>query len=421
MPLQVFPLVYPAKNIHLCFLKYYIDVVMNNVSDKAQRREVWIDWMRVAACFMVMLVHSTEPFYLGGDGSLILTKTDAFWASFFDSFVRACVPLFIVASSYLQFPLHYSTGEFFRRRAVRILVPFAVWSIVYALAVGEPVSNLKDLIFNFNYAAGHLWFVYMLMGLYLLMPLLSPWAEKVGRKELQVYLGIWLFTTIIPIIRDYLTSGPLAITYGPTGIPSQALFPLWGECSWNAYGLFYYFSGFFGYLLLGLYFRKFVGELSWGKTLAIAIPAYLAGFAISFGGFLRRVFESAAGTFPVGGGVDMAVYWETTWCNDTLGVALMTIAWILLFKKIHSSGKFYSKVLLPVSKASYGMYLCHLLVLGPISGKFRELLGTAEAGVLGIWTTPVEIVLSALSAFVCVAVVSVLLQKIPKIGKYIIG
>lgn len=394
---------------------------MNNNSLNSTHREVWIDWLRVAACFMVMVVHATEPFYLGGQGALILTKTDAIWASFFDSFVRACVPLFIVASSYLQFPLHYSTKEFFKKRAVRILVPFVLWTIVYALAYGEPVSNFKDLLLNFNYAAGHLWFVYMLCGIYLLMPLLSPWAEKVGKKELQVYLGIWLFTTLIPLIRDWVSAAPLAITYGPTGIPRQALFPLWGEASWNAYGLFYYFSGFIGYLLLGLYFRKFVGELSWGKTLAIALPTYLGGFAISFGGFLRRAFESANGVFPVEGLVDTAVYWETTWCNDTLGVALMTIGWLLLFKKIKSQGRFYGKVLLPVSKASYGMYLCHLLVLGYVSGAFRGWLGSAGAGVLGVWTTPVEIILSAVVTFVIVAVLCVLLQKIPKLGKYIVG
>ena len=151
-------------------------------------REVWIDWMRVAACLMVMTVHATEPFYLGGEGALILSRTDAFWSAFFDSLVRCCVPLFLVASSFLQFPLHYPTGEFLRRRAVRILIPFAVWTLVYALAWGQPVQNLKDLLLNFNYAAGHLWFVYMLVGIYLLMPLLSPWAEKVGRKELLAYL-----------------------------------------------------------------------------------------------------------------------------------------------------------------------------------------------------------------------------------------
>lgn len=385
------------------------------------QRTVWVDWMRVAACFMVIVVHSTEPFYLGGEGSRILTAADAFWASLFDSFVRACVPLFIVASSYLQFPLHYSSGEFCRRRAVRVLIPFAVWSLIYAFVWGEPVYNLKNLLLNFNYAAGHLWFVYMLVGVYLLMPILSPWAEKVGKKELQVYLGIWLFTTIIPLIRDWVSPDPLAVTYGPAGIPRQALFPLWGEASWNGYGLFYYLSGFIGYLLLGLYFRKFVGELSWKKTLAVALPCWVAGFAIVFGGFIRRVYETSEGIFPAEGIINTAVYWETTWCNDTLGVALMTIAWILLFRKITASGCFYNKVLLPVSKASYGIYLAHLLVLVPVCGAIREWLGSAETGVLDFWTTPVEILLSAVIAFALTSVASVLIQRVPKIGKYIAG
>ena len=390
----------------------------NNITDNS--REVWIDWLRVAACFMVFVVHSTEPFYLGGDGSLILTETDAFWASFFDSFVRSCVPLFIIASSYLQFPTHYPTMEFFRRRAVRILVPFLLWTVVYAFRWGEPVENFRNLLLNFNYAAGHLWFVYMLLGVYLLMPLLSPWAEKVEKKELQIYLGICLFTTMIPLIRDWAAGGATTVIYGPSGLPRQALFPLWGEASWNAYGTFYYFSGFIGYLLLGLYFRKFVGELSWKKTLGIAIPCYIAGFAISFGGFLRRVYETAEGTFPVGGLVEKAVWWETTWCNDTIGVVLMAIAWILVFKKIKAEGRFYKNVLLPVSKSSYGIYLMHLLILVPICGELRNWLGSGSDGVLGVWTTPAEILLSAITAFIGTSLVSVLIRRIPKIGKYIV-
>ncbi|MBO6168835.1 MAG: acyltransferase [Bacteroidales bacterium] len=390
-------------------------------TEAGRKREVWIDWMRVVACFMVMLVHSTEPFYLGGDGSQVLTKADAYWSSFFDSFVRSCVPLFLIASSYLQFPLHYSTGEFFRRRAVRVIIPFVVWTIVYALIWGEPVQNFKDLLFNFNYAAGHLWFVYMLLGLYLIMPLLSPWAEKVGKKELRFYLLVWLFTTLIPILRDWLSGGSELVIYGPSGIPRQAPYPLWGEASWNAYGMFYYISGTLGYMLLGLYFRKFVGELSWARTLAWAVPAYLAGFAISFFGFLRRVFESAGGAFPVGGPVSVAVRWETTWFNDTLGVALMAIAWVLLFKKIKSEGSFYRNILLPVSKASYGMYLGHMVALALFSGLFRNTFGIGEGGVLGVWTTPVTIICTAASTFVCVAIASVLIQKIPKAGKLIIG
>lgn len=384
-------------------------------------REKWIDWMRVAACLMVMVVHSTEPFYLGGEGSRILTEGDAYWSSFFDSFVRACVPLFVVASSYLQFPLHYSTGEFLRRRALRVLVPFLCWSIVYALAWGEPVDNFRSLLLNFNYAAGHLWFVYMLVGIYLLMPMLSPWAERVGKRELQFYLLLCFATTLIPFVRALAADGAAPVIYGPTGIPNRALYPLWGEASWNTYGLFYYLSGFIGYLLLGLYLRRFVGNLSWGKTLAVALPAWLAGFAICFGGFIVMVMNDAAGQFPIEGPTGLAAAWETTWINDTAGVFLMTIGWILVFRKINAGGWFYRTVLLPISKASYGMYLCHMIALAFFSGWLRQALGTGVDGQLGIWTTPVQILLTALITFATVALFCVAVQRIPKLGKWVVG
>ena len=384
-------------------------------------REKWIDWMRVAACLMVMVVHSTEPFYLGGEGSRILTEGDAYWASFFDTFVRACVPLFVVASSYLQFPLHYSTGEFLRRRALRVLVPFLCWSIVYALAWGEPVDNLRSLLLNFNYAAGHLWFVYMLVGIYLLMPMLSPWAERVGKRELQFYLLLCFVTTLIPFVRALAADGAAPVIYGPTGIPNRALYPLWGEASWNTYGLFYYLSGFIGYLLLGLYLRRFVGNLSWGKTLAVALPAWLAGFAICFGGFIVMVMNDAAGQFPIEGPTGLAAAWETTWINDTAGVFLMTIGWILVFRKINAGGWFFRNVLLPISKASYGMYLCHMIALAFFSGWLRQSLGLGLDGQLGIWTTPVQILLTALLTFATVALFCVAVQRIPKLGKWVVG
>lgn len=385
-----------------------------------RQREIWIDTLRVVACFLVMMTHSNEPFYLGGEGSLILTRADAVWVAILNVLPRASVALFVVASSYLQFPLHYPTGEFFRRRAVRILAPFIIWTVVYALVWGEPVQNFKDLLLNFNYAAGHLWFVYMLIGLYLLMPLLSPWAEKVGRKELLVYLGIWLFTTIIPFIRQW-AGGAAPVIYGPSGIPNAAKYPLWGEASWNTYGLFYYFSGFVGYMLLGLYFRRFVGELDWKKTLAVAVPVFLGGFAICSLGFLSRVWADCGGNFPVEGPVGLAALWEGPWLNDTFGVALMTIGWILVLRKVKGDGAFYKTVILPVSKASYGMYLCHMLLLGIISAWLRAALGLGTDGVLGVWTTPVQVFGTSLLSFVGVAVFCVLVQRIPRVGKWIVG
>ena len=384
------------------------------------KREIWMDWLRITACFLVMMTHSCEPFYLGGEGSLILTKADAIWVSILNVLPRASVALFVVASSYLQFPLHYSTGEFFKRRAKRVLIPFVVWSLVYAFIWGSPVQNLKDLVLNFNYAAGHMWFVYMIIGLYLIMPLLSPWAEKVGKRELQVYLAIWLFTTIIPLIRQWV-GGPAPVMYGPSGIPNAAKYPLWGEASWNTYGAFYYLSGFVGYMLLGLYFRKFVGELSWGRTLGIALPVFIVGFVICNQGFLSQVRADANGVFPVEGPVGLAALWEGPWLNDTFGVALMTIGWLLIFKKITRGGKFYEKVIVPVSKASYGMYLSHMVILGLVSAWLRSALGLGADGALGIWTTPVQIFGTVIITFTAVAFLCVLVQKIPKVGKWIVG
>jgi len=375
------------------------------------KREIWIDWLRLIACLFVMMTHCCETFYFGNGGALIMTKADAIWVTLLNTFTRACVPLFVVASSYLQFPIRYSTGEFFRRMAVRILIPFAIWSLAYALAWGEPVQNLKDLMLNFNYSAGHLWFVYMLLGVYLIMPLLSPWAEKVGKKELQIYLCIWLFTSIIPFIRLW-TGGNPSVIYGPSGIPNISKYPLWGEASWNTYGTFYYISGFIGYLLLGLYFRRFVAEMSWKKTLLIAIPLFVAGFGIGATGFYNRVQADASGVFPVSGPVGFAAIWESTWFNDTIGIVLMTIAWLLVFRKIKSGGKFYERI---------GMYLSHMFVLSAVAAWVESMLKRGEEGLLGFWTTPVEVICAASVTFVVTALICVILQKIPKAGKWIIG
>ena len=259
------------------------------------------------------------------------------------------------------------------------------------------------------------------VGIYLLMPMLSPWAERVGKRELQFYLLLCFATTLIPFVRALAADGAAPVIYGPTGIPNRALYPLWGEASWNTYGLFYYLSGFIGYLLLGLYLRRFVGNLSWGKTLAVALPAWLVGFAICFSGFIVMVMNDAAGQFPIEGPTGLAAAWETTWINDTAGVFLMTIGWILVFRKINAGGWFYRNVLLPISKASYGMYLCHMIALAFFSGWLRESLGTGVDGQLGIWTTPVQILLTALLTFATVALFCVAVQRIPKLGKWVVG
>lgn len=392
----------------------------DNIQEITQR-EVWVDWLRVFACLLVMVVHSSEPFYLDGYDTLILTDADLIWASAIDSFARMSVPLFVIASSYLLFPLRYSAGEFCKRRAVRILIPFVLWSIAYAVSYGDAWSNLKSLLLNFNFSAAHLWFIYMLLGLYIMMPLLSPWAREVSKKELKVYLGIWLISTALPLVRDIMTQGQVSYIIGPTFIPRQADYPLWGECSWNPNGTFYYISGCIGYLLVGLYLRRFVSQMAWKKILMRALPLLIVGFGIIEGGFVAKALMLADGQFPIHGDWGSTIWIETTWHNDTLGVALMTIGTALLMKKIKANGAFYRHVIVPVSKASYGMYLMHLMLLPVISNALRQAMGMGNEGMLGGMTTPVIIMLTAILTFAITALLSLAIQRIPVVGKYIVG
>lgn len=366
-------------------------------------RVVFLDWVRVIACFMVMLVHCIEPFYLGGpEGTYIASKTDALWVTLVNSALRSAVPLFVLTSSYLLFPLKTDTTTFFRKRFGRVVVPFVVWSLLYCVIppLGSQgidiAANFKNLAFNFVMtSSGHLWFVYMLLGVYLLMPLLSPWVEKVSRKGERAFLILWAVTTVLPLLR------PLAETV--TGSAN-----LWGECPWNPYGTFYYVSGFIGFIVLGHYIRTYAGELSWKKTLAYAIPFWIIGYAVTAGGFWH--FMPTENGFPISAPYETAVKMETTWNFCTFGVMMQTLAYFLVLRKIKTSGWVYDHLVLPVSKLSYGMYLMHMFVLVPVF---------AWVSSWGV-ATPLVIFVSAAITYVICVVAARILAFLPK-SKYIVG
>ncbi len=366
-------------------------------------RIVFLDWLRAIACFMVILVHCIEPFYLGGpEGTYIASKSNALWVTLVNSLLRPAVPLFVMASSYLLLPLKTDTGTFFRKRFVRVLIPFLIWTLLYVFAYPyvcgiEPnfTGSLKGLAFNFLMSSGHLWFIYMLLGVYLLMPLISPWMDKVSRKEERGFLILWAFTTVIPLLRPFAG----AVT-GSTD--------LWGECPWNEFGTFYYISGFIGFLILGHYFRKYAGELSWTRTLAIAVPFWFIGYAVTAGGFWHYMPRGLG--FPLSASYETAVEMETTWNFCTFGVMMQTVAYFLLIRKITVSGWIYDHFVLPVSKLSYGMYLMHMFILTPV---FTWINSTGLAMPLVIFT-------SALITYAACALTARLLSLLPK-SRYLVG
>ena len=384
------------------------------------KRVVWIDWLRAIACLMVLLEHSGEPFFYNSEGVQILTKSDAWWGGILYGMTAPCVALFVVASSYLQLPLHYSTGEFFRRRAVRIIVPFVIWSLIYAFVWGNPMENLCDLLLNFNYEAGHLWFVYMLLGIYLLMPLLSPWAEHVGKRELQFYLLLCFATTLVPIVKLLVSDGDMVVL-GPSGIPNDAEYPLWGVASWNHYGLFYYLSGFVGYMLLGLYMRRFPEHGARAKVATLALLCWIVGFITGLIWFMAIIYGFASNGFPVSGSIEMVVQVDKPFLNDTICVYLMTVGALFLFRMIRADGWFYQCVILQISKVGYGVFLSHIIIVSLVAEWIRNTLGIGTDGLLGVFTTPLQIIFTTVVSLMISTIACILIQRIPKYGKWIVG
>lgn len=362
-------------------------------------RIVFLDYLRVAACFMVMAIHACEPFYLAAEGGGIVTKivsrADAVCVAVTECLCRVCVPLFVMASSYLLFPVSKPAGEFFRRRLVRIVVPFAFWSVAYLAYFGGEWGRLA---FNFPDAGGHLWFVPMLLGLYLLMPLVSPWAERVTEKELRGWLALCLFTMLFPFARKLW-----GVLFGE---PAFGAVPyIWGECPWNAFGAFHYVSGFFGYVLLGFWFRKFAPELSWRRTLSAALPLWAAGVALSGGVFFLRIPDCPFAK-PYSFAVDLEMSIE--YCS--IGVALATAGAFAVFRKFAFDGPFYRRVVRPLSEASYGAYLLHMFILLPVFEFYSPRL---PAGV--------TVAATAATAFALASLASAAIGRVPFVGRFICG
>ncbi len=91
-----------------------------------ERRIVFLDYMRAIACFMVIIVHSCEFFFIDGSNIGIRSIDDGWWVSVIDSAFRCSVPLFVMISAYLLVPVVGNVKIFFKKRLIRVVVPFSV-------------------------------------------------------------------------------------------------------------------------------------------------------------------------------------------------------------------------------------------------------------------------------------------------------
>lgn len=319
----------------------------------------WIDMLRVVACFLVVFSHCCDPFVAHFDANPDMFVTGVMYGSL----VRPCVPLFVMMTAVLLLPVRQGTslGAFYKKRIGRIMVPLVFWSIVLPLmaycyfTVANPLTanpqlsvsdytattlfhRLYTFVFNFNFDTTPLWYLYMLIGLYMIMPILSGWLVQASRKDIRTILYIWGFTLFLPYVKM------LAPLLGYTG--NYGHMGLLGECDWNVYGTFYYVSGFIGYLVLAYYLKTYPLEWSWKKVAAICLPMFIAGYAITSVGYIVTN-EYFPGNYA---------YLEILWYFTGINVFMMTFPVFVAIQKLDVKPcRWLSKA----ARLTFGIYLCH--------------------------------------------------------------
>lgn len=348
-----------------------------------------LDLIRVVACYLVLQVHAGEFYYVGeafGDQWAVAEGIGPWIGGWMNSLGRASVPLFVMLSGFLLLPVCSGTREFLRRRFTRVAIPFIVWCALYALyhclrgqtTAAEALLAVCRIPVNYGVEVGHLWYIYMLLGLYLFAPVVSPWIASASRRAMEGFLALWAATLCLPYLR--------------------LLFPAWwGEAYWNHTPMLHYFSGFLGYLVLGAYLRRhFAAPRARDRWAGAALVA--AGYAATLCGFSARLSASS---------VDQL---ELAWGFETPNVAAMAAGVFLLLKDVRIGSGGAAALVGSLSKYSYGIYLAHIMVLDGFFALADSRIGSIAA----------KIPLMALGTFAVTALLVRLLSLLPR-SKYLIG
>ncbi len=167
---------------------------------------VWLDVVRLVAMFTVVCCHCTDPFnfYPGTSPDIVDIK---FWGAVYGAALRPCVPLFVMITGALLLPVRGDASAFYKKRIPRVFFPFLIWSVIYNLFPwitgllgvepkvildffpysGEEVMRqslavslgyIAEMPFNFSLLDVHMWYIYLLIGLYLFFRYSRPWVEK---------------------------------------------------------------------------------------------------------------------------------------------------------------------------------------------------------------------------------------------------
>lgn len=344
-------------------------------------RVAYADIARIAAAFTVVLLHTSGIRAVTGD----VYSSKFFWVALFDAFARWSVPLFIMMSGmlFLKKEKRIDIKRLWKKNILRLVTAFIFWSYLYNLYSAYITKGLKAEIFltalkNTPNGAMHLWFMFIIIGLYIVLPFIKRMTDSMTKREAEYFLILNLILTFIPKTLSSFEIFEPIIGY----------IDKFEIC---------YAAGYVGLFVAGWYIDSFEHK----KTFRIGV--YIAAIAAYAYMLIMTVYSSR----------------ESGRLNDefmsfkSLSAYLMAFGVLMFFKYALKNKKFKPRTLSNIahwSKYTFGVYLVHEMIINFVSGKGLEIL--PDLPCLGI---PIE----AAAVFAASFLISAVIDLFP-FGKYII-
>jgi surface polysaccharide O-acyltransferase-like enzyme len=352
------------------------------MSSQTDRKEFisWADLIRVVAIFLVVVIH------VSGQLTNVWSEIpDDQWiiADIYGGIARISVPLFFMISGYLLLPRSESLSVFYTKRMPKILIPLIVWSLIYLgwYCGNHPNTCTPSLVWDLLLVQGtyyHLWFLYSLLSIYLILPVLRLMIRPDTDKRILWYLIVlWLIFQPVLTIAHKFWNFSIKIN-APLG------------------------TGFVCYFVLGY----LLGEITLTRA-RIILSTIIWVIATSVTIIGTYLFTRSSGQFD-------GFFYDFV----SLNVILASSAAFILLRSISERKPFTSPnihaILRIVATSTFGIYLIHIIVIEVLSGwipflHINSFMGDA------IWSVLLVSTVVFLFSFLAVRI----FQKIP-ILKYIV-
>ncbi len=349
-----------------------------NCERVSTNRIVCFDYLRVIAVYAVIIVHlAAQNWY-----SVDVHSTDWKIFNFYDSMVRWAVPVFVMISGYLFLSRECKIRTLYSKYILRMVTALMVWTSVYALFYG---GDIKTIVLRAIAGADdHLWFIPMIIGLYICLPVLKKIVES--EKIMKYFLSIcFIFGFFLPWLV-------MLVNHFGNALLKEIISAVNAELASMEFS---FVRGYPFYFILGYYLFK--TELH-KKSRYVIYGLGILGFVSTF---LLTEFSSVRMETPIG---DYYSYFS-------LNVLLESMA-VFVWFRYHCHGVSNLNGLMnKMAKYSFGAYLVHFLII--------RCLERAEITTMSFHQA-LSVPILGVVVFVISFLISAILNHIPYVKRYVV-